>query len=88
MNRNPAARQALGRVLRALREARGLTQERLAHLADVDRTYVGSVERGERNPSFENLWFLLHALNVRWAELGQALDQQPAFRKRPNTRGS
>jgi transcriptional regulator with XRE-family HTH domain len=88
VNRNPAARQALGRVLRVLRESRGLTQERLAHLADVDRTYVGSVERGERNPSFENLWFLLHALEVNWAELGKALDQQPALRKRPKTRGS
>jgi transcriptional regulator with XRE-family HTH domain len=86
VNRNPAARKALGRVLRTFREARGLTQERLAHLADVDRTYIGSVERGERNPSFENLWFLLHALKVSWADLGEALDRQPALRTRPNTR--
>jgi transcriptional regulator with XRE-family HTH domain len=86
VNRNPAARRALGKVLRAFRHRRGLSQEELAHEADVDRTYVGGVERGERNPSFENLWFLLHALGVSWAELGQALDRQPALRGRPVTR--
>ena len=86
MNRNPEARRALGAVLRQLREAQGLSQEGLGLAADVDRTYVGAVERGEQNPSFENLWQLLHALGVGWTELGRALDAEPALRARPRTR--
>ena len=86
VNRNPAARKALGRVLRTFREARKLSQEELAHRADVDRTYVGSIERGQRNPTFENLWFLLRALEVSWAEVGGALDREPALQRKPITR--
>lgn len=86
VNRNPAARKALGRVLRKFREARKLSQEELAHRADIDRTYVGSIERGQRNPTFENLWFLLRALGVSWAELGRALDSEPSLQRRPITR--
>lgn len=86
VNRNPAARISLGRVLRTFRETRKLSQEELANRADVDRTYVGSIERGQRNPTFENLWFLLRALEVSWAELGKALDREPALQRRPITR--
>ena len=86
MNRNPEGRRALGAVLRRLREARGLSQEALGLEADVDRTYVGAVERGEQNPSFENLWQLLHALSAGWADLGRALDAEPALQQRPRTR--
>ena len=74
-------------ILRSFRESRDLSQEALGHAADVDRTYVGSVERGERNLSFENLWFLLSALGVSWTELGQALDAHPAMQEPPVTRG-
>ena len=86
MNRNPEGRRALGAVLREFRETRGFSQEALGLEADVDRTYVGAVERGEQNVSFENLWQLLHALGVGWAELGRALDTRPELRERPRTR--
>jgi transcriptional regulator with XRE-family HTH domain len=69
--------------MRSLRKGRGLSQHALGFAADVDRTYIGSVERGEQNVSFENLWQLLHALGVTWTELGQALDVQPALKQRP-----
>jgi hypothetical protein len=40
----------------------------------LHRTYVGSVERGERNASFESIDRLLAALGVSWAEFGRAID--------------
>ncbi|WP_232627166.1 helix-turn-helix domain-containing protein [Streptomyces alfalfae] len=55
--------------MRGLREARGLSQESLAELSVLHRTYVGSVERGERNISLVNIHRLARALNVAPAEL-------------------
>ena len=44
-------RQRVGLNLQALRRAKGLSQEELAHRADVHQTYLSGVERGRRNPS-------------------------------------
>jgi transcriptional regulator with XRE-family HTH domain len=44
-------RKRVGLNLRRLRKAKGLTQEELAHQADVDQTYLSGVEEGKRNPS-------------------------------------
>ena len=86
VNRNPAARRAVGVVLRTLRESKGLSQEELGHLADLDRSFVGMLERGERMPTLESVWQLLHALGTSWAEFGRRLDQEPAFSQPPLTR--
>lgn len=64
-----ARRRAFGRRLRALREARALSQEGLAALAGIHRTYVGSVERGERNIALDNINALADALGVSPARL-------------------
>jgi transcriptional regulator with XRE-family HTH domain len=62
---------AWGRAIRQLRAERRLSQEALAHLADLDRTYVSGIERGERNPSLTNILRLTDALNVRVSELAR-----------------
>ena len=42
----------------------------------MHRNYVGGVERGERNPSFENLTRWLDSVGVSWKEFGEALERQ------------
>ena len=58
-----------GKRVRELRLARGLSQEELAFRSGVHRTYLGGIERGERNPSLKNLAAIAKALNVRLADL-------------------
>lgn len=64
-----SARERLARHLRALRAARDLSQEALADLASLHRTYVGSVERCERNVSLDNIERLAAALGVDICDL-------------------
>ena len=59
----------LGNRLRHLRKMRGLTQEQLGEKAGVDYKYLGGIERGERNPSAENLAKIAGGLGVKIHEL-------------------
>lgn len=63
------ARSVLARNLRALRAAQHLSQESLAARAGLHRTYVGSVERGERNISIDNMERLAAALKCELVDL-------------------
>ena len=60
----PTARLIFAKNLKHLRVERGLSQELLAEMANLHRTYVGSVERGERNVSIDNMESFANALNV------------------------
>ena len=60
---------ALGHRLLELREAADMTQEALGHAADLHWTYVGQIERGERNLSYKNLLKLARGLGLSPAEL-------------------
>ncbi len=60
---------ALGRAVRDLRTGRGLSQEDLAHESGMHRTYLGGIERGERNVSYANLKRLALALGVPASQL-------------------
>lgn len=63
------AREVFASNLRRLRLNKGLSQEALAERAGLHRTYVGSVERGERNISVDNMDRLARALDVELIEL-------------------
>jgi len=58
-----------GLRVRELRLARGLSQEELAFKVGIHRTYLGGVERGERNPSLKNIAAITMALNISLREL-------------------
>lgn len=60
---------AFGGGVRAHRVSKGLSQEALADQAGLHRTYIGSVERGERNVSLGNAYALADALGVGLADL-------------------
>ena len=64
-----SARERVARHLRRLRAERQLSQEMLGDEASLHRTYIGSIERSERNVSIDNLERLATALGVDVSEL-------------------
>jgi DNA-binding XRE family transcriptional regulator len=62
-------RQRLGERVRRLRRAKGLSQEAFAERCELHRTYVGAIERGERNVAIDNLVRIAAALGLRLSEL-------------------
>jgi transcriptional regulator with XRE-family HTH domain len=71
-----SSRKVLGGILRSYREMAGVSQEELGFSADLHRNYIGMVERGERNPTFDVLDRWLKALKISWAYFGDALDRE------------
>lgn len=67
----PAALRQLGEAIRARRRAAGLSQEKLAELADLDPTFISRVERGLGNISFRNLHRIAAALRLRICDLAR-----------------
>jgi transcriptional regulator with XRE-family HTH domain len=65
----PNVKIQFGERVRELRKSRGWTQEGFAHAVKLDRSYFGSVERGERNISLENICLIAETLRVTPAEL-------------------
>lgn len=67
--REAQLQQHFGGRVRELRKQKGLSQEALALACDLDRTYIGGVERGERNISLINIHRIADALGVSAREL-------------------
>jgi transcriptional regulator with XRE-family HTH domain len=61
--------EIVGKRIRVLREARGLSQEEFAAICNLHRTYIGGIERGERNITLETLQTIADALKVSPVEL-------------------
>lgn len=62
-------KKSFGNRVRELRHEQSLSQENLADLCELDRTYIGGVERGERNISLINIVKIAHALKTTPSEL-------------------
>lgn len=82
MQEESSHRIVLGRLLRQLRREASLTQEALASRAKLTRVYVGMIERGERNATFEAVDRWLAAVGKSWIEFGEALDRS-GFPRQP-----
>ena len=63
-----------GARLRTLRKERGLSQEKLAELSGLDRTYISGIERGIRNVALRNIEALAQALDLSISELFEDMD--------------
>ncbi len=72
-------RLRLAKRVRRLRVARGWSQEVLADVAGLHRTYIGSIERGERNVSLEAMERIAQALEVPLAELFSEEDKTGSY---------
>lgn len=60
---------AFGRAIREIRHELGISQEELALRADIQRSYLGGIERGERNPSLTNIVKIARTLEVPPSEI-------------------
>jgi transcriptional regulator with XRE-family HTH domain len=70
------SRQArLGRAVKAVRKAQGLTQEELAARADLHPTYISDVERGVRNPSWDVVARLAEGMGVPASTITREYDR-------------
>jgi len=65
-----------GKVLRKLREAKKLSQEKLAELCDLDRTYISLLERGLRQPTISTLFKIADALDLPPSELVKKVEEE------------
>lgn len=68
-NRQDPALVSLGVAIRRVRQSQDVSQEKLALLAEVDRSYVGRVERGDNNVAILTLLKLASALNINLEKL-------------------
>ena len=75
--------QAFGAAVRALRTERGIAQESLAHLAGIERSHMGKIERGEHMPTLALILRIAAALNKSAADLIAATEEN--LRSGPRT---
>ncbi|MFM9968364.1 MAG: helix-turn-helix domain-containing protein [Burkholderiales bacterium] len=73
----PAVLDEIGNRIRKRRKDLGWTQEELASNADIDRSYIGGVERGERNLTFTMLCQICEALGCDVASLAKGIPKLP-----------
>lgn len=69
MKKDDKIRKEFGKKVRSLRQEKGFSQEDFAFECGLHRTYVGAVERGERNVSIDNIAKIAQALDVKIGDL-------------------
>lgn len=67
---------AVGRVIAYYRQKRGLSQEVLSGLADIGRSHLSAIERGERKPTLETFYRICTALGVKMSTVVETLEEE------------
>jgi transcriptional regulator with XRE-family HTH domain len=70
------AKAILGQNVRRIRESKGFSQEILAERSGFHRTYIGGIERGERNPSLKSIVAIATALEVPLVDLFEGINTE------------
>ena len=78
----PLVRLAFGRAIRELRANAGMAQERLALESEVDRGYMGGLERGLHSPTLDTIQKLLWHLDISFVEFAAVLERELKRAKR------
>lgn len=76
MNRNQLDPILVGRVIARLRTEKGITQEVLSGLADIGRTHLSAIERGERKPTLETIYRISGALDMPMSVLVAEIERE------------
>ena len=76
--------KVVGQVIQACREKKGLSQEVTSGLADIGRTHLSAIERGERKPTLETYFRICDALEVRPNELMLSIEKALGTNNQPD----
>ncbi|SDZ61240.1 Helix-turn-helix [Evansella caseinilytica] len=74
MNTKPVLNFSLGKIIRLRRVSKGMKQETLAELADIDVSYISEIETGKRNPTYNVLYHLARALDTYPSEISKEVE--------------
>lgn len=66
----------VGQVIASFRKSKGISQEVLSGLADIGRTHLSAIERGERKPTLETLYRISTALDVKMSDIVREIEMQ------------
>ena len=66
----------VGEVIAGFRKKKGISQEVLSGLADIGRTHLSAIERGERKPTLETLYRIAAALDIRMSDIVIAIENR------------
>lgn len=67
--------KTVGKVIAQIRTEKGLSQEVLSGLADIGRTHLSAIERGERKPTLETLYRISCALDMKMSDIVKMIEQ-------------
>ena len=66
----------VGQVIQEYRERRGLSQEVVSGFADIGRTHLSAIERGQRKPTLETFYKISEALDIRASDLMKRIEKE------------
>lgn len=65
----------VGKVVANMRKEKGMSQEVLSGLADIGRTHLSAIERGERKPTLETLYRIACAMDIRMSDIVKRIEE-------------